>query len=112
MKHQAILELYPEVKVIHEDENGSLTFCDSQGDPIAVVTDETAINNKIAELETADKWQTLRTKRTKLLAETDHLALSDHVLSAEMTAYRQALRDLPANTTDPANPVFPTKPGA
>ena len=54
----------------------------------------------------------LRTKRNQLLAETDHLALSDHVLSAEMTAYRQALRDLPANTTDPANPVFPTKPGA
>jgi hypothetical protein len=27
-----------------------------------------------------------------------------------MQAYRQALRDLPANTVDPANPVFPTKP--
>jgi hypothetical protein len=54
----------------------------------------------------------LRARRNQLLAETDHLALSDHVLSAEMTAYRQALRDLPANTTDPANPVFPTKPGA
>ena len=57
-------------------------------------------------------WNELRTKRNQLLAETDHLALSDHVLTAEMTAYRQALRDLPANTTDPANPVFPTKPGA
>ena len=54
--------------------------------------------------------QELRRKRNQLLAETDHLALSDHVLSAEMTAYRQALRDLPANTVDPANPVFPTKP--
>jgi hypothetical protein len=54
----------------------------------------------------------LRFKRNQLLAETDHLALSDHVLSAEMTAYRQALRDLPANTVDPANPVWPVKPGA
>ena len=53
----------------------------------------------------------LRSKRDRLLAETDHLALSDHVLSAEMTAYRQALRDLPANTADPANPVWPVKPG-
>ena len=57
-------------------------------------------------------WNELRTKRNQLLAETDYLALADHTLSAEMTAYRQALRDLPANTTDPANPVFPTKPGA
>jgi hypothetical protein len=32
-------------------------------------------------------------------------------MTAEMQAYRQALRDLPANTVDPANPVFPTKPG-
>jgi hypothetical protein len=52
----------------------------------------------------------LRSQRDRLLAETDHLALSDQVLSAEMTAYRQALRDLPANTTDPANPVWPVKP--
>ena len=56
------------------------------------------------------EMEQLRDKRNQLLAETDHLALSDHVLSAEMTAYRQALRDLPANTTDPANPVWPTKP--
>ena len=58
-----------------------------------------------------EQMKALRSKRNQLLAETDHLALSDHVLSAEMTAYRQALRDLPANTVDPANPVWPTKPG-
>ena len=65
---------------------------------------------EITRLEGLRIWNELRTKRNQLLAETDHLALSDHVLSAEMTAYRQALRDLPANTADPANPVFPTKP--
>jgi len=53
----------------------------------------------------------LRTRRNQLLAETDYLALSDQTMTAEMKAYRQALRDLPANTVDPANPVFPTKPG-
>ena len=54
----------------------------------------------------------LRAKRNQLLAETDYLGLPDlGGFSAEMTAYRQALRDLPANTTDPANPVWPTKPG-
>jgi len=53
----------------------------------------------------------LRQKRNQLLAETDYLGLPDlGGFSAEMTAYRQALRDLPANTTDPANPVWPTKP--
>ena len=54
----------------------------------------------------------LRRERNRLLAETDYLGLPDlGGFSAEMTAYRQALRDLPANTTDPANPVWPTKPG-
>jgi len=56
--------------------------------------------------------QSLRAERNRLLAETDYLGLPDlGGFSAEMTAYRQALRDLPANTTDPANPVWPTKPG-
>lgn len=54
----------------------------------------------------------LRFKRNQLLTETDYLGLPDlGGFSAEMTAYRQALRDLPANTADPANPVWPVKPG-
>ena len=53
----------------------------------------------------------LRAKRNQLLSETDYLALSDSTLTDEMRTYRQALRDLPANTTDPANPVWPVKPG-
>jgi len=52
----------------------------------------------------------LRRKRNQLLTETDYLALADVTLTDEMRAYRQALRDLPANTEDPANPVWPTKP--
>ena len=52
----------------------------------------------------------LRLKRNQLLTETDYLALSDSTLTDEMRDYRQALRDLPANTEDPANPVWPTKP--
>ena len=53
----------------------------------------------------------LRTKRNQLLTETDYLALADSTLTDEMRDYRQALRDLPANTVDPANPVWPVKPG-
>ena len=57
-----------------------------------------------------EQLKALRTRRNQLLAETDYLALSDQTMTAEMQAYRQALRDLPANTEDPANPVWPTKP--
>jgi hypothetical protein len=53
----------------------------------------------------------LRVERNQLLAETDYLALADSTLTDEMRDYRQALRDLPANTVDPANPVWPVKPG-
>ena len=52
----------------------------------------------------------LRMMRNSLLSKTDYFALADATLTDEMRAYRQALRDLPANTTDPANPVWPTKP--
>ena len=52
----------------------------------------------------------LRSRRGKLLRDTDHLALSDNTLSDEMKKYRKDLRDLPANTSDPKNPTWPTKP--
>lgn len=58
-----------------------------------------------------EQMKELRRQRNQLLTETDYLALSDSTLTDEMTAYRQALRDLPANTVDPANPVWPVKPG-
>jgi len=65
-----------------------------------------------AAITTAVNWNNLRKQRNRLIAETDYLALSDATLTDEMSTYRQALRDLPANTTDSANPVWPTKPGA
>ena len=55
----------------------------------------------------------LRQKRNSLLTATDYLALSDNTLSADMTTYRQALRDLTngLTTLDEVNAVtFPTKP--
>jgi len=36
----------------------------------------------------------VRAKRDRLIAQTDYHALSDNTLSAEMTTYRQALRDI------------------
>ena len=55
----------------------------------------------------------LRSKRDKLIAETDYLALSDQTLSTEMSTYRQALRDITngITTVEQANNVtWPTKP--
>lgn len=57
----------------------------------------------------------IRTQRDKLLEETDKYALLDWphtslVKQTEWLDYRQALRDLPSTTEDPANPVWPEKP--
>ena len=52
----------------------------------------------------------LRTKRDQLLNNTDWWASSDLSITEAQTSYRQALRDLPANTADPANPTWPTQP--
>ena len=65
---------------------------------------------EINRLEAAQPLVELREERNRRLAETDYLALSDVTLSTEMAEYRQALRDLPANTSDPANPTWPVKP--
>jgi hypothetical protein len=73
---------------------------------------EAEIRAEITRLEAAQPMVELRQQRNRLIAETDYLALSDATMTDEMSTYRQALRDLPANTTDPANPVWPTKPGA
>jgi hypothetical protein len=55
----------------------------------------------------------LRQKRDALLKSTDYLALSDNTLSAEMTTYRQALRDITngLTTVEQVNAItWPTKP--
>ena len=69
-------------------------------------------NTKDARL-LADEWTQIRTERTRLLAETDHLALSDQTLTAGMTTYRQELRDIPTaqgSKTKYSDITWPTKP--
>ena len=61
----------------------------------------------------ADEWTLIRAERTRLLAETDHLALSDQTLSADMKTYRTSLRDLPSeqsSKTKYSDITWPTKP--
>ena len=61
----------------------------------------------------SQEMEFLRFKRNKLLADTDYLALSDNTMSAEMTTYRQNLRDITngLTTVEDVNAVtWPTKP--
>ena len=63
------------------------------------------------EFDTA--MEDLRAKRNKLLADTDHYALSDKTLSDDMRTYRQSLRDITNGLTTVADVeavVFPNKP--
>ena len=55
----------------------------------------------------------LRSRRNRLLADTDYYALSDVTMSDDMKTYRQELRDLPEgkDTVEKCNnATFPTKP--
>ena len=79
-----------------------------------------AIATEAARLETEYYWNDLRAKRNQLLAESDWVSMKAIDASIDGLGiqlpqvwmdYRQALRDLPANTTDPANPDWPVKPG-
>lgn len=61
-----------------------------------------------------DQKEILRSERNELLKQSDWTQFNDSPLDntkkQEWATYRQALRDLPANTTDSANPTWPTKP--
>jgi len=78
--------------------------------------EETARDNEEAAVVAAAPARALadlRSKRNRLLAETDYLALSDNTLSSAMTTYRTALRNLPNGLTtvaDCENVTWPTKP--
>ena len=55
-------------------------------------------------------WDNVRKERNELLAVTDFYALTDVPMSADMTTYRQALRDVPASVENSKDVVWPEKP--
>jgi len=63
---------------------------------------------------TAQAWTALRTERNARLAASDYTQLQDAHLSAEKKsawfAYRQSLRYLPENATDPTQVTWPVSP--
>jgi hypothetical protein len=105
MDHNAIYKAYAGTVVRISDSQGAF---DADGNSVEI--DQSLVDAARLELNAENAWKSLRTERNKLLVETDYFANTDVTMPDAMRTYRQALRDLPANTTDPANPVWPTKP--
>ena len=89
------------------DPTSNTVKCEDKLDEVPVATIEQLDAFKL-EMDIRD----VRGNRNRLLAESDWTQNRDVVLSndTEWKTYRQALRDLPANTTDWTNPPWPTKP--
>lgn len=70
--------------------------------------------SEIESIKATKDTHKLRSMRDVLLTACDWTQAVDSPLSdakkAEWATYRQQLRDLPANTPDPANPTWPTPP--
>ena len=80
-------------------------------------TDDEGVTHSVADQQAAYDAQNTatlsaseRAKRDDLLKATDHFGLSDVTMSAEMTTYRQALRDVPQQEGFPSTITWPTKP--
>ena len=106
---EVILKINPNAKasVIDNDINQITWYEDTT--PIS----KADIEAQFPAVELDNAMKELRAKRDRLIAETDYLALSDQTLSAEMSTYRQALRDITdgVTTVEQANNVtWPTKP--
>jgi hypothetical protein len=109
---KSVLALVPDAQFTSNNER-ILEWHDTRPQPT-----QEQIEAKIAELEAAEPMRLLRIQRNQLLQQTDWMALNDVVVSEEWKAYRQALRDLPANSEPQldengnlTNVTWPTKPG-
>ena len=72
------------------------------------------LTEKWNEYLTTQPWKEFRQERNQRLAEVDWIFSEDYAIDdasyQQWLAYRKALRDLPAVTEDPANPIWPEKP--
>ena len=91
-------------KVTGADANG--TAIESTDHGIAWAT----VAAKRDELIAAQPMKDLRAERDRKLAETDWWAVADRTMTAEQTAYRQALRDITNSYTSLDDVVWPVKP--
>jgi hypothetical protein len=101
---------------VHQDSLGNWVYKFKVADKFSDYTDADGVLHTKAAQEAAHlqsledaKFTSLRTERNRLLDETDWTASTDVTMTAEMTTYRQALRDLPS-TADINDIVYPEKP--
>ena len=90
------------------DENDTVTYADSSEWPSKLTW--SAVKTKWDEKIAGQDLRDLRGFSNDKLAATDWMANSDVTMTDAWKTYRQELRDLPANTKDPANPTWPTEP--
>lgn len=108
MKHNAIIELYSNVVSVSGNGDNAVAI-DIDGN--IVNWDASAVATKEAELLAAFELDELRTERNRRIAETDWWDNSDTPnMTAEQTAYRQALRDITDSYTSLDDVVWPDKP--
>ena len=94
-------------KVTGADANGTAI---ESSDPADWGTTWAAVVAKRDALIAAQPLKELRAERDRLIAATDWWASSDLTMTAEQTAYRQALRDITDTYTSLDDVVWPTKP--
>jgi len=101
-----------------QDANNNWVYAWTERDMFADTTEDGVTTTK-AEHEAAyqakldaEAGASVRTQRDAKLAETDFYGLSDVTMSAEMTTYRQALRDITSHANFPylEDADWPTKP--
>ena len=68
------------------------------------------VDRELTNLNNAEPLKLLREERNLRIAETDWWASSDLTMSAERTAYRQALRDITKTYSSLDEVVWPNKP--
>jgi hypothetical protein len=96
-------------KVIGTTENNTAILSDNSADwPEGLDWD--AVEAKMNELTAAEPMKELRAERDRLIAATDWWASSDITMTAEQTAYRQALRDITDSATSLDDVTWPTAP--
>jgi len=103
---------------VEQDANGNWVYAWIERDMFSDTTEDGVTTTK-AEHEAAYMAKkiayaedAMRSRRDLLLAETDWTGLSDVTMSAEMAAYRQALRDITTHANFPnlEDADWPTKP--
>jgi len=108
---EAILKINPNAKVSVNGDD--INTCEIQWHDNTTPISKSDIQAQFPTVELDIAMSSLRKKRNALLNETDYIALSDQTMSAEMTTYRQALRDITNGLTTVADVeavTWPTKP--